>query len=339
MNLIFSIFCILFSVALTKLFCVFAQNTSLMDQPNERSLHLKPTIRGGGIIFIGLPLIALPILCEFTKTPVSEFYVLLISSVLLAVVSFLDDLYNLAVKSKFLVQLLVALLIVLFMRPNQLDFVLFSITNQYIIAPFLFMTVLWAINHFNFMDGLDGFCASQAMFLFAAYALLFGLYGAVMYQDFCFIFICSLVGFLIFNFPPAKLFMGDVGSATLGLIIFCMALIAQQKYQVPILFWLMLNCLFLFDATVTLLRRIIKKEKWASPHRKHAYQRLRQFGVNARTILFGQLVINSVFLVLVLLSRANMIHIGLLLLLELGFISLMYYLIEKLFPMFQQVKS
>ncbi len=339
MNLVLSIFFILLSAVLTKVFCVFAQNTSLMDLPNERSLHFKPTIRGGGIIFIGLPLIALPFLCEFTKTPLSEFYVLVLSSILLATVSFFDDLYNLTVKARFLVQVLVALLVSLFMKPDQLDFVLFTITNQYIIVPILFVAVLWAINHFNFMDGLDGFCASQAMFLFAAYALLFGIASAVAYQTFCLIFICSLIGFLIFNFPPAKLFMGDVGSATLGLIIFCIALMAQQKYQVPILFWLMLNCLFLFDATITLLRRMLKKEKWSTPHRKHAYQRLKQFGLSARTILLGQLVINGIFLVLVLLSCLKMEYIGFVILFQLGFMFLIYYAVEGLFPMFREVRS
>ena len=73
--------------------------------------------------------------------------------------------------------------------------------------------------------------------------------------------------------------MGDIGSATLGLITFSIALIAQQQCQIPILYWFMLNGLFLFDATSTLIRRMIKREKWFAPHRKHAYQRLRQSGI------------------------------------------------------------
>ena len=338
MNLILSLFLVILSAALTKVFCVFAQNTSLMDKPNERSLHSTPTIRGGGIVFIGLPLLVLPFICYFTKTPFSEYSIFVISIILLATVSFLDDLYHLTVKPRFLIQSLVALLIALFMKPDKLDFVLFAVTNQYLIIPFLFFGVLWAINHFNFMDGLDGFCASQALFLFVAYALLFGLHQALMYQDFCLIFIFSLIGFLIFNFPPAKLFMGDIGSATLGLIVFCIALIGQQKYQIPILYWVILNGLFLFDATITLLRRVINKEKWSTPHRKHAYQRLKQLGVDSRIILLGQLIINSIFLILVLLSQAALFNAGMLLLLQLGLMFLIYYAIEKLFPMFQRVK-
>lgn len=339
MNIIFNVFFIVFSAALIKLFCVLAQNTRLMDKPNNRSLHLIPTIRGGGVVFIGLSLASLPILCYYTHTPLGDQYILLISIILLATISFFDDLYCLSAKPRFLVQCLVALLIALFMRPEKLDFILFSLANPYLIIAFLFFAVIWAINHFNFMDGLDGFCASQAIFLLAAYAFFLSFHPALIYQDFCLVLISSLLGFLIFNFPPAKIFMGDVGSASLGLITFSIAVIAQQKYQIPILYWFLLNSLFLFDATLTLVRRILKKEKWFAPHRKHAYQRLKQFGVSSRMILLGQIVINVVFLLLVLLFQENKLNLMLLILLQLGIMWLIYSLIEKRFPMFQNVLS
>ena len=236
-----------------------------------------------------------------------------------------------------MIQCLVALLISVFIRTEILDFGLFTFSTQYLIVPFLFFAVIWAINHFNFMDGLDGFCASQALFLFVAYALLFGFHNAMLYQDFCFVLIFSIIGFLTFNFPPAKLFMGDIGSASLGLITFGIAVIAQQKYQIPILYWFLLNGLFLFDATVTLIRRIINKEKWFAAHRKHAYQRLKQFGVDTRVILLGQIVINSSFLIGVLLFHFNKLGLGMLLLFFFGLILAVYLLIERLFPMYKKI--
>lgn len=306
-----------------------------MDEPNNRSMHSRPTIRGGGVVFIGLALISLPILCYLTQTSLQAQWVLLLGIVMIAVVSFLDDLYHLPVKPRFLVQCSAALLIALFIQPAQLDFGIFSITAPVLIIPLIFVLVLWSINHFNFMDGLDGFCASQALFLFAAYALLFMLHGNLFYQGFCVILMVSLTGFLIFNFPPAKLFMGDIGSATLGFITFCIALIAQQKFQIPIVYWFMLNGLFLFDATCTLIRRIIKKEKWSMPHRKHAYQRLRQSGISVRMILLGQLILNVSFLILVLLFHKNIIYSLSIILFQICLMSVIYYLIEKIFPMFQ----
>jgi UDP-N-acetylmuramyl pentapeptide phosphotransferase/UDP-N-acetylglucosamine-1-phosphate transferase len=337
MNMLFFLFLILLSVFLNHFFCGRLRNTLLIDKPNARSLHFTPTIRGGGVIFIFLSLISIPLLCYFYQYSFAECYILVISITLLATIGFLDDLYTLSAKIRLVVQIIIAMLIILFMRPATLDFILFSFTNQYLISLFLFFAILWAINHFNFMDGLDGFCTLQSIFLFTAYAILFGFHHALLFQDFCFVLISTLIGFLIFNFPPAKLFMGDVGSATLGLITFSLALIAQQKYQIPIIYWFILNSLFLFDATVTLLRRVVCKEKLSAAHKKHAYQRIKQFGMSARVILLGQGLINLLCLTFVLLLEINKINLGVLLFVQFGVITLVYFLIEKKFPMYQIV--
>lgn len=335
--IILSIVIIVLSAFLTKIFCHKAINTQLMDKPNERSLHSVPTVRGGGLIFIGLPLLALPILCYFTNIQFSSQLLLFVCIFLLATVSFLDDLYNLSVKPRFLIHICVALLVTLFMRPIVLNFSLFSISSAVITIPFIFISCIWAINHFNFMDGLDGFCASQAIFLFASYGLFFSFAHAEFYVYLSCILTFSLAGFLIFNFPPARLFMGDVGSATLGFITFSLAVVAQEKYQIPIIYWFILNFLFLFDSTFTLIRRIKNNEKWSSPHRKHAYQRLKQFGINTRTILLGQAMINSIFLISVLLAHSQRVHLSILLILLTGLIFFIYYRIELLFPMFKKI--
>lgn len=305
-----------------------------MDKPNNRSMHSKPTVRGGGIVFIGLTLLAIPILCYVMQTSIHEQLIFMLCIILLAAVSFGDDLYHLSVTTRFLVQGVVAFLIAWFIRPEQLNLVLFSIASPIIVIPVVFFLVIGAINHFNFMDGLDGFCASQALFLCISYAILFALHGDLFYQRFCLILAANLIGFLVFNFPPAKLFMGDVGSATLGLITFFIALVAQQKFQIPILYWFMLNSLFLFDATCTFIRRIMRKEKWSTPHRKHAYQRLRQAGTTVPAILLGQLVLNSTFFILVLLVKMGFLTPFCIILFQSGLIVLVYYLIEKIFPMF-----
>jgi UDP-N-acetylmuramyl pentapeptide phosphotransferase/UDP-N-acetylglucosamine-1-phosphate transferase len=257
-----------------------------------------------------------------------------LSVVLLAAISFWDDLYHLSVMIRLAVQCIVALIVALCLRPETLDFVFFSLSNDYLNVLFIFFAVIWAINHFNFMDGLDGFCTMQSIFLLGFYFILFGFYQAHVYQDFCLILISGLVAFLVFNFPPAKLFMGDVGSASLGLIIFALALIGQQKYQIPLLYWFMLNSVFLFDSTITLIRRMINKEQWFAPHKKHAYQRLKQFGINTRFILTGQLILNGIIAYLVLAMINNHINVffalsGIMLLL----ISV-YFLVEKIYPMY-----
>ncbi|RUR12762.1 glycosyltransferase family 4 protein [Legionella sp. km772] len=306
-----------------------------MDKPNERSLHHVPKVRGGGLIFISLFLCALPWLGSIYQVSLIEQSVLFISVFLIALISFCDDLYNLSAKPRFAVQCLIAGLISLTAKPESLNFVLFSISNPYLIIGLTFFITLWAINHFNFMDGLDGFCGSQALFLFFAYSLLFGMVGALFYHDLCLILIFGLIGFLVFNFPPAKLFMGDVGSATLGFISFYIALIAQQKYAIPLLYWFILNALFLFDATLTLLRRIQKKEKWFAAHRKHAYQRLKQYGLSTRLILLGQLLINLSFLMGVFLIKNKSLPPYWVLPILFLVLIISYLIIEKLYPMFR----
>ena len=333
MNFIVSVLFVFYAGLMTKFFCRLAQNTRLVDRPNDRSMHVIPTVRGGGIVFVALALVALPILCYYTQTPLSEISTLFFSILLLATVSFLDDLFTLSAKVRFLAQILVAVLAVQAMLPENLDFLMFSLSSPVLIVPFLIVTLLWSINHFNFMDGVDGICAMQALFLFVSYALLFHFTDSILYQDICLVLILSLLGFLVYNFPPAKIFMGDVGSATLGLIVFCIALIAQQKYQIPIVYWFMLNALFLYDTSVTLIRRMINKEPWLAAHKKHAYQRLKQSGFDTRLILFGQLLVNCSFLILVFLVQDNILSTAPAIAIEISLITLIYLGVEYKMPM------
>ncbi|KTD47608.1 MraY family glycosyltransferase [Legionella quateirensis] len=333
MIIILSSIVLLLSYACTKLFCKFAQNSKLIDRPNDRTLHLKPTIRGGGLVFIGLAVISLPYLCYLNAVSLGDWTGLLIGVILLAAISFLDDLNHLSVTIRFAVQCIVALIISIFLRPEKLEFIFFSLSNQYVVFILIFFTVIWAINHFNFMDGLDGFCALQAIFLLGSYFILFNFYQAAVYQDFCFILITCLFAFLVFNFPPAKLFMGDIGSASLGLIIFSLALIGQQRFQIPLLYWFLLNGLFLFDSTITLVRRIANKERWFAPHRKHAYQRLKQLGLDTRIILLGQMIINGIIGYLVLCVLNNSINAVLATSLVLCLLIVVYCAVEKIYPM------
>ena len=335
MNPAYSIVPFVLSLAMLQVFRVLARNTRLMDIPNERSLHAHPIIRGGGVVFIGLFLCSFPFIGYQDPSHLKEWLVFMMSTFILALVSFLDDFYCLSAKLRFLVQVLASLLIVLFIRPDHLDFFICSITNQYVIGAGLFITLIWATNHFNFMDGLDGFCAMQSLFLLAAYLVFFSFKSSLMPQNLCWVLACSLVGFLIFNFPPAKLFMGDVGSASLGFIIFVLAIIGQKNYQIPIIYWFILNGLFLFDATITLLRRVWHKEKWFIAHKKHAYQRLRQFGWSSKRILLGQFALNTLFFVLALLHHHAILHLSSVVFMQLAMMMGVYFFIERCFPMYR----
>ena len=334
MNTILSLLFIIISLLLTKLFSHLAFDTRLMDKPNERSLHNVPKVRGGGVVFVSLFLLFLLVATSCYALHAIQPWILLLATFLLAVIGFIDDLFNLSAKPRFVVQCIVASLIIIFVCPTHVDLLFFSLNNYYLITLFLFFSAIWAMNHFNFMDGLDGFCGSQALFLFIAYAMLFHFSGAWFYQSLCIVMAACLVGFLAFNFPPAKLFMGDVGSVTLGFISFTMAVIAQYNYHIPLSYWFILNGLFLFDSTMTLLRRVAHGERWFAAHRKHAYQRLKQFGINTRVILLGQTFINVSFLALILLFHYHQISQYFALIIAFCTLVFFYYLVEWLFPMY-----
>jgi len=335
MNVIHSIFFIIISACLTQFFFFYAKKSRLIDFPNGRNLHKIPTVRGGGVVFIGVTLVFWIFMYgQYFNRNTYEQFVFLASIIIIALVGFLDDLFKLSIVNRLIFQCLIALLIVLFIRPQQVDFALFRLTNVGLIAVFLFISTIWAINHFNFMDGMDGYCTMQSIFLLSVYAFFFSIQGSIIYQDFCIIIVSCLLGFLIFNYPPAKLFMGDVGSASLGLITFFLIVIAQKQYQVPIINWFILNALFLFDSIVTLLRRFFNNEQWFMPHKKHAYQRLKLSGVHSKFILIGQAFLNIFFFILVLFFENNILNIIQVLLIQLSLLLAIYLYIEKKIPMY-----
>jgi UDP-N-acetylmuramyl pentapeptide phosphotransferase/UDP-N-acetylglucosamine-1-phosphate transferase len=167
MNIMLSVFFIVVSIIATKIFCLLAKNTKLMDKPNERSLHVTPTIRGGGLVFISLFLLSIPVVGYYYTVSLLEQGVLFLGTFLIALISFCDDMYNLSAKVRFAVQCIVAGVISVTALPETLNFVLFSLANSYLIMGLIFFITLWAINHFNFMDGLGSifiFCLRPAVY-------------------------------------------------------------------------------------------------------------------------------------------------------------------------------
>jgi Fuc2NAc and GlcNAc transferase len=147
--------------------------------------------------------------------------------------------------------------------------------------------IVWALNLFNFMDGIDGIAASEAIFVALAGALLTASltdaagvgFAAVMFAAAC-------AGFLLWNWPPASIFLGDVGSGYLGYVIVVLAVAATRHNPVALWIWLILGGAFFVDATVTLLRRLLRRQRVYQAHRSHAYQWLaRRWGSHGKVTL------------------------------------------------------
>ena len=308
----------------------YAYRRNLLDNPNQRSSHTVPTPRGGGIVFIGLWLVFLCICTLLNVISLLLFLTFFLSSVVIATISYIDDNYSLRASLRLLFQMLAAILALgLIGLVNSLDLGFFTLTIAWLIMPLLFFTIVWSINLFNFMDGLDGFATVEALFVLGIGGSLIYLKGGQELAYVLWALVAALFGFLCWNWPKAKIFMGDVGSATLGLIIMLAGILAQKYYQVPFILWLMLYGVFIFDATVTLTRRMLRKEKLYLAHKTHAYQRLNQAGWSHRKVLMGLIGVNAILTFLVLLANKYPTLTVYFSIVELFILISIYWLIEK----------
>ncbi len=280
-----------FSLFLTYYIKLISIKKSFVDIPNERSSHMTPTPHGGGMAiaiswFSGISYL------YYINDIDTTLYAALMVGVVIAVVSYLDDLFGLSAKLRLIVQSLVAFLgLYLLGGLQSIDLVFFSIENQIFTNVFAFFTIVWFINLYNFIDGIDGYAGSEAIFL--------GLAGFLLFSGSHFlILIAAVAGFLVFNWHKAKIFMGDVGSTLLGYNVAIFA-IYYANDGTSILVWIILFGLFWFDASLTLLRRYKNGEKLSQAHKKHAYQRLVQSGWSHDKVVISSIFVNILLFCLV----------------------------------------
>jgi Fuc2NAc and GlcNAc transferase len=148
-------------------------------------------------------------------------------------------------------------------------------------------------NLFNFMDGSDGMAAQEALYFFTIGGYFLFQHQAIELAALSWGLSALLAGFLVWNWPVARIFMGDSGSYFLGFSIAMFAIIGHKYFQISLVVWGILTSLFWFDATVTLIRRILNRDQWRKPHRLHAYQRLIQYGWSHQTVLILAICINA----------------------------------------------
>lgn len=297
---IFLLLASIFSFCLTYITRKVAIKKSMLDLPNERSSHTIPTPRGGGIAIALTWFLSISILYYYSQIDKSLFLALF-TGLLLSVISLLDDIYTLKNKPRLLVQAIVSgsgLYFIGGFNSIDLGFIVFS--NSYVLNSVAFFTIIWFINLFNFIDGIDGYASSESIFVIASLYFFTG-------ESFLLFLIMALVGFLPWNWDKAKIFMGDVGSTLLGYTIVIILFYYHKMHMVSLFEGLILTSLFWFDATYTLIRRFLNKENIGQAHRKHAYQRLVQAGFShQKTVLFG-MSINLFLLLLVILIQQTVI--------------------------------
>lgn len=262
---------LLISFLLTYFIKDYMIKKSFVASVNERSSHTVPTPHGGGIALAITWFIGLIYLYFIGEISSNLFYALLFGAVI-SIVSFFDDVYELSPKLRLIVQSLVAVGGLYFLGGfDTLTFGVFDISNPIITNIFAFFMIIWFINLYNFLDGINGYAGSQALFLALA--------GFVLFSGNHFLVLAvAVLGFLYWNWNKAKIFMGDVGSTLLGYNIAIFTIYYANQEATNFWIWIILFGVYWFDATLTLIRRKLNKEKLSQAHKKHAYQRLTQSG-------------------------------------------------------------
>lgn len=286
------------SLLLTGVLRFYAIKLRLVDFPNKRSSHVTPTPRGGGVAVVLVFFAGSILLYLSALIPANIFLGVCLGGGCVALVGFIDDHRPLSARIRIAVHVFASLLS-LFLIYNFSHFTDFTLQVKFsYIYLFVLVGLVWSLNLYNFMDGIDGISGVEAITLLTGIAFILWFNGGnTAYIQWLLILSVSTLGFLVWNWPPAKIFMGDACSGFLGYCIGIFAIITSEGSSVSIWSWLILYGVFVVDATVTLLRRIlIARERFYEAHRSHTYQILSRRLNSHQKITLGVLAINLFWL-------------------------------------------
>ncbi len=279
---------LLFSYLLTGGLRKFALKRNIIDIPNVRSSHVIPTPRGGGLAIVITFCAAILFFALEGTLDWKVVKAILVGGGLIAFIGFLDDCFSISPLIRLLVQIISSLIALYYL--DLLSFTYWGVGNEkmaIVIIPLLLFTLIWSTNLYNFMDGIDGIASVEAITISCSAGVIIWLNNG----DHGFVFLLlsltsATIGFLIWNWPPAKIFLGDSGSGFLGFIFCVLAIVTSLQNGINMWSWLILGAVFLADATVTLLRRLFRGEKIYEAHRSHVYQALSsKFNSHKRVVL------------------------------------------------------
>lgn len=313
---------------------------NMVDIPNERSSHSSPTPRGGGLAIAVTTLGGIVVAAVLRWISWDLAIALVGGGAMIAAVGWIDDHRDLPALTRFAVQLAAAAWAMNWLHGiPTLSVGVTTVPLGPIGIVLGIVGIVWAINLYNFVDGIDGLAAGEAVSTGTIAGLILLAMGYSGLALVALLIAAANAGFLPLNWAPAKLFMGDVGSGMLGYLFAVVAIASENAHAMPILIWVLLLGAFVFDATVTLCRRIANGERWYHAHHSHAYQRMVQAGRThaqvSSTILLINLLLGLLAIVAWLRPTFFLIAIaaGALLL------SVVYLSVERIRPMHAQSRG
>jgi UDP-N-acetylmuramyl pentapeptide phosphotransferase/UDP-N-acetylglucosamine-1-phosphate transferase len=235
------------------------------DVPNERSLHERPVLRTGGLAILGA-------VCMAAATGLVAWHLSLLLALVLGLVSFADDLWRLPTSVRLAVHLAAAGVLVWYVASPMAVWKL----------ALLWLAVGWITNVYNFMDGSDGLAGGMSVIGFGAYAFASSLAGDAQTAAVSVVLSAANAGFLLFNFHPARIFLGDAGSIPQGFLAAALGMLGWRNDAWPLWFPVLVFGPFIGDATITLLKRVGRGGRFWAAHREHYYQRMVRMGLGHR---------------------------------------------------------
>ena len=272
MSILFFLIFFILAFGFTYFMRAYALKKNIIDNPNERSSHSVPTPRGGGVAVVASYLLGLAFLMYNQQLVIPVGLTLMAAGFVIALLGFLDDRGHINSMLRLTIHFLVAIGVVIslggFGEVNVFNgFQLGFVAN---IIAVLFL--VWLLNLYNFMDGINGIASIEAITVTVSMAMLYLLLNVGLNHQILLLLAACVLGFLLWNFPKAKIFMGDACSGFLGLILGILALIALKENLALFCAWIICLGLFIVDATFTLIRRVITGHKMYDAHRSHTYQ-------------------------------------------------------------------
>lgn len=269
-----SFFLIFFVLAFgfTYFMRAYALKKNIIDNPNERSSHSTPTPRGGGVAVVCSYLLALAMLIYTQQLTVHIGLTLITAGFVIALLGFLDDHGHINSMLRLAVHFLVAIAVVISLGGFAEVMVFNGIQLGFFANIIAVLFLVWLLNLYNFMDGINGIASVEAITTTASMAILYFLLNTSLNSDMLWLLAACVFGFLLWNFPKAKIFMGDACSGFLGLTLGILALIALKENVALFCAWIVCLGVFVVDATYTLIKRVVNGYKMYDAHRSHSYQ-------------------------------------------------------------------
>ena len=272
---------IAFTITFTLIWWLIRGNVlRVLDHPNPRSLHTISVPRTGGLGMV------LGVLISWVFLPGTLPLSVWLGVALLALISFADDIFGLPALGRLLIHGLVAV---------WFSVALLFEAHGWMIVAIIAISTIWMINLYNFMDGSDGLAGGMTLVGFSCYGVTAWLAGNELFAMINFCIAAAAAAFLLFNFYPARIFMGDAGAIPLGFLAAALGVTGWTNGLWPLWLPILVFSPFIADASVTLVKRTLRGEKIWQAHREHYYQRVVQSGFGHRnTALLGYILMFAV---------------------------------------------